>query len=262
MHSADISWLGLILGLSTLILPIIILYKFKTGLSKDTIISFGRMALQLIFVGVYLKYIFEYDSVIINLLWVVIMIVVASISITRRSNLKIKYLILPIIIAISSNVIFNGVVFGLMLEGMDNLFNARYLIPIMGMVIGNTLSSSIIGISSFFENLKVKENSYLYMLACGATKYEAIFDFKRNAFREAFNPVIASTAAIGLIWLPGMMTGQILGGSDPFIAIKYQIVIVSAIFAGSVLTVFVTIFLSQKIAFNKWDILKKEIYLK
>ncbi len=262
MNSIDISWLGLVLGLSTLILPILILYKFKTGLAKDTVISYGRMAIQLMFVGVYLKYIFEFDSIAINLVWVVLMIIVASISITRRSNLKLKYLVLPIMIAISANVLFNGIVFGFLLDGIGNLLNARYLIPIMGMVIGNTLSSSIIGIRSFFHNLNINEGTYLYSLSCGASKNEAIFEFTKNAFREAFNPVIASTAAIGLIWLPGMMTGQILGGSNPFIAIKYQIVIVSAIFAGSVLTVFLTIYLSQKIAFDKWDILKKDIYLK
>lgn len=262
MNNIDISWIGLIIGLLTLILPIFILNKYKTGLVKDTIISFGRMAIQLIFVGFYLKYIFEFDSWMINIAWVILMIVIASASVTKRSNLKLTSMMLPVIISVLCNVVFNGIVFAFLLDGFENLLNARYLIPIMGMVIGNTLSSSIIGIRSFFQKLIQNENTYLYMLSCGANKEEAILSFISNAFRDAFNPVIASTAAIGLIWLPGMMTGQILGGSDPFTAIKYQIVIVSAIFAGSVLTVYLTINLAKSIAFDDWGIIRKNIYKK
>ena len=262
MNSIDISWIGLVIGLMTLILPIYILYKYKTNLVKDTVISYGRMAIQLIFVGIYLKYIFEFDSWLINICWVFLMIIIASASITKRSNLKLSSMMLSIAISVMCNVVFNGLVFSFLLDGFENLLNARYLIPIMGMVIGNTLSSSIIGIRSFFQNLIQNENKYLYMLSCGANREEAILSFISNAFRDAFNPVIASTAAIGLIWLPGMMTGQILGGSEPFTAIKYQIVIVSAIFAGSVLTVYLTINLAKSIAFDDWGLIRKNIYKK
>ena len=76
----------------------------------------------------------------------------------------------------------------------------------------------------------------------------------------AFNPTIATTAIMGLISLPGMMTGQILGGSDPGVAVKYQIMLMITIFSSSILNVVLTIFLSNRFAFDAYDNLRKDIF--
>jgi putative ABC transport system permease protein len=258
MGQTDISWLNLGLGSLIVIIPLLIFLYYKTGLVKDSLIAFGRMTLQLFLVGFYLEFIFELNSIWINLAWVLVMINAAAFMVVRRSDLRQKYFYLPITFAVVANVIINGAVFTFIIVGADNIFGARYLIPIMGMVIGNTLNSSIIGLRSFFNFLKKDEQLYKFYLMCGATREEALFGFTGRALKEAFNPVIASTAVIGLIWLPGMMTGQILGGSDPMLAIKYQIIIVLAIFAGSVITVFTALYISRIIAFNKFELLRKE----
>lgn len=257
MHANDISWLSLALGSLVMIIPIIVLWYYRTGLLKDLFISTARMSIQLMLAGFYLKYIFALDNLYINIGWVVLMIIAASSTIVKRADLQIKDFYLPVLFGVLINVIINGAIFALAVMSGQEFFSARYLIPIMGMVIGNTLTATIVGIKSFFQSIQKDEDHYKYMLMCGASKSESLFDYISAALKMAFSPTIAQNATIGLIWLPGMMTGQILGGSDPLTAIKYQILIIVAIFAGGVLSVMTTLSLTKNFAFDDLDMLKK-----
>jgi len=259
MHVHDITWLNLAIGSIIMIIPIVIFYYYRTGLSKPTLIAFGRMAVQLFLVGIYLKYIFDYNAIWLNVLWVIVMVFIASYTVIKRSDLKQKKIYIPVLLGITANIIINGLLVAFIVIGTEHFFNARYIIPIMGMFIGNSLNSAIIGLRSFYKSLVNDEERYKYYLMCGAEKNEALFPFLSEALKDAFNPTIASTATIGLIWLPGMMTGQILGGSDPLTSIKYQIMIIIGIFAGSVISVFVSLILSKRFVFDKWDMFDKSV---
>lgn len=260
VNGYDITWAALFLGSLILLIPIYVFYYYQTGLVKDTLIAFGRMLVQLMLVGLYLELIFEIDSPYINLAWVIVMIIAASYSVGKRSDLKLKFIFIPVLTAITTNVVINGSVFGFIVIGTEHILEARYIIPLMGMIIGNTLNAAIIGIRTYFNKIKSETDKFKYDLLCGATLSEALISFNTGAYREAFNPVIASTAVIGLIWLPGMMTGQILSGSNPMTAIKYQVIIIITIFAGSVITIFTTLALSKKFAFDEYDNLRKDIF--
>ncbi len=259
-NSAEITWLGLLLGSLILAIPFAILARYKTGLVKASVISFGRMAAQLILAGLYLKYIFDLNSPAVNFLWIAIMILAASQIVARRSELKLKKFFVPIAVGILTNALINGATTAAVVVGAKAFFNARYLIPMMGMFIGNALNGAIIALRSFYGSLKREEERYRYYLACGASVKEATFSFLSNAFKEAFSPTIASTATIGLIWLPGMMTGQILGGADPISAVKYQITIIVGIFAGSVVSVFVALIVGRRYSFDDYDSLSPDVF--
>ena len=132
--------------------------------------------------------------------------------------------------------------------------NARYIIPVTGMIIGNCLTASVIGIRSFHKSMATETLDYKFRIACGADRKEAVQPFIREALINAFGPTVANMAAIGLIWLPGMMTGQILGGSSPMEAIKYQILIMTGIAVGSIITVVGGIILSTGSVLDDYDI--------
>ncbi|MFH1050018.1 MAG: ABC transporter permease [bacterium] len=261
MGTSDISWINLGIGSIIMIVPVIIFYYYRTGLVKPMLIAFARMTVQLFLVGIYLKYIFEFNALWLNLLWVVVMAFVAAYTVVKRSNLIQKKFYIPVFSGIGANIIINGILVAYIVVGVDSFFNARYIIPIMGMFIGNSLNSAIIGLRSFYKSLSHDEERYRYYLMCGADKNEALFPFISDAMKDAFSPTIASTATIGLIWLPGMMTGQILGGSDPLTSIKYQIMIIIGIFAGSVISVFVSLTMSKRFVFNKFDLFDKTVLI-
>ena len=128
------------------------------------------------------------------------------------------------------------------------------------MILGNCLRADIIGLSGFYESIRTHEKAYHQTLAQGARLHEAIAPYVRDALCSALMPTVASMAVIGLVALPGMMTGVILAGADPLIAIKYQIIIMVGIFTGTTITVYAAICLTAKNSFNSYGILDRSIF--
>jgi putative ABC transport system permease protein len=256
----DISYLELFLGYVLMIIPIIVFWHYKTGLVKDTIISVLRMTIQLLLVGVYLEYIFELNSIAVNIAWVIFMSLIATYTIIQRSGLKFKLFFFPILLAGIISIAVTDMYFLGFVIKLNNIFDARYFIPITGMLLGNTIKNVILTLDGYYKKIDEEQNIYRWHLANGASRKEAILPFIRDGLRIAFNPMIATTSIMGLISLPGMMTGQILGGSNPNTAVKYQIMLIITIFSSAILIVFLTIIFSNKIAFDNFGNLKRNIF--
>ncbi|MEI6347655.1 MAG: ABC transporter permease [Bacteroidota bacterium] len=255
----DISWLDLMIGYLLIIIPIVIFNYFGTGMIKATLIAIARMTIQLFLVGLYLQYIFDYNSVWVNIGWVIGMIVIAAYTVIKRSNLNRKLFQIPLLISMLLSVLAIDVYFLGFVIKLDFIFDARYFIPITGMLIGNCLSNNIVALNTFYKNLNREQLQYRFAIANGATKSEALRGFIAEALKKSLNPTIATTAVVGLISLPGMMTGQILGGSNPSVAIKYQIMIMITILVSSLITVVLSILISNRFVFDAMDMPVKNI---
>ena len=257
--ATDITWPDLALRFVLLIIPFFVLWYYKTGLLKPAIIAVLRMTAQLLLIGLYLEYIFMLNNMWINLGWVLIMVIIATVTTVRSSELFLRYYLLPVFISLTISLVIVDVYFlGLVIK-LENLYDAIYLIPITGMLLGNCIRTNILDLSSYYKKLQKEQTLYRYALANGATQREALFPYMKTALKTSFSPTIATMAVIGLISLPGMMTGQILGGSSPAVAIKYQIMLMITIFVSSILTVVVTIFISNKFLFDSFYNLKTKI---
>jgi len=251
-----------LLYLMVLIIPIFFVNRY-IGIKneKKIIISILRMVVQLSIVGIYLQYIFDLNNPILNICYIVIMIGVASFSIVGSTPLKLNRVFIPVFVSLLvPNIImvlfFNGVV-----VQINSLFDAKYIITIGGMLLGNGLSGNIVGLSTYYSGLSKNVEVYNYDLALGATRFEASLPYFKEAILVSINPTIASMATIGLVSLPGMMTGQILGGSIPMEAIRYQIAIMVAIFVAKYFNIFLAILLTSYRMFDHKDQLKTK-YLK
>ncbi len=256
MNAQPISVLNLFF-LILLVFPIFLLNR-RIGIrnEKKVIISILRMVIQLTLVGVYLQYIFDLNNIFLNIAYILIMMFVASVSIVNATSLELKKVGLPIMISLLvPNILmllfFNGVV-----VRVDELFEAKYIITIGGMILGNGLSGNIVGLTTFYNGLNKNKEVYNYDLALGATRTQALLPYYKEAVLVSINPTIASMATIGLVSLPGMMTGQILGGTIPIEAIKYQIAIMIAIFITKYLNIFLAIRLTTVSMFDCKDQLK------
>lgn len=256
MKTIDISWVNLFAGYLLLVVPLLIMWYNRTGLIKDIIISSVRMGVQLFLVGLYLQYQFIINNLFINIAWVLLMILIATATTTKRSGLRLKMFSLPIISGLLIAVCFTDSIFLGLIIRLDNFFDARYFVPITGMIIGNCMERNIIALNSYYNSLIQGQSQYNYALASGATRKEALLPYMKKALKSSFNPLIAQMAVIGLISLPGTMTGQILGGSDPSVAIKYQILIMLCVFTSTIITVTTTIFIANKFAFDGYDNIK------
>ncbi|MCH7774523.1 MAG: ABC transporter permease [Bacteroidetes bacterium] len=257
----DILWSDLALGFILLVIPFFILWYYKTGLLKPAVISVIRMTVQLLLVGLYLEYIFILNNMWINLAWVLIMVIIATVTTVKRSELNRRLYLIPVFVSLAISLIIVDVYFLGFVIKLDNLFEAIYLIPITGMLLGNCIRINILGLSSYYNKLQKEQILYKYALANGATKKEALFPYMRNSLKTSFAPTIATMAVVGLVSLPGMMTGQILGGSSPTVAIKYQIMLMITIFVSSIMTVVLTIFISNRFIFDSFHNLRTKIII-
>ncbi len=252
MGTIDISYLHLLIGLLLLVIPVYYLWKYKTGLVKATLIGTLRMIVQLFLIGMYLKYLFLWDKPWINFLWVIIMVFVAGQTALVRTGLKRSVLLVPFSIGFLCSAVVVGLYFiGIVLQ-LDNIFSAQYFIPIFGILMGNMLSSNVIALNTFYSGLKREEQMYRYLLGNGATRQEAQAPFIKQALIKSFSPLIANIAVMGLVALPGTMIGQILGGSSPNVAIKYQMMIMVITFTASMLSLMITIKLAAHKSFDSY----------
>ena len=250
MQTTDISNISMLLGLLLMALPIYFFWKYNTGMVKSTIIAIARMVVQLLLVGLYLKYLFLWDNPLLNIAWVLIMVVVATETSLTRTKLKRSVMMIPLLVGFVSASLLVGLYFlGVVLK-LDNIFNAQYFIPILGILIGNMLGVNVIGLNTFYYNLLREKNCYYYLIGNGATVDEATAPFVRQALTRAFSPAIANMAVMGLVALPGTMIGQILGGSSPDVAIKYQMMIIVITIAASIISLMSTIYLSKRATFD------------
>jgi putative ABC transport system permease protein len=257
---ADISVWGLAAGYLLLIFPLAILLYQRVPILRETGIAVARMTVQLLFVGFYLQIIFEKNSAWLNLAWLFVTVAVADGSILRGCRLRVRRFAGPLFLALLAGTAAPALVFVGPILHRPGWLDAQYLIPIGGMILGNCLRADIIGLRSFYEPILKSEKAYHQSLAQGARLQEALHPYFREALEAALLPTVASMATIGLVSLPGMMTGVILGGADPLMAIKYQIAIMIAIFSGTAIAVFLTIWLTARGSFNAYGVLDRAIF--
>ena len=259
---SNIHYLNLIISYLLLILPLSIIIWLKLPLLKPTLTGIVRMTAQLLFLGFYLQVIFKLNNPIVTALWLLVMIFVADISIVRHTGLRLKFFLSPVAIGLLTGTLIPLVVFLYPVLQCSTLLPAQYAIPIGGMIMGNCMRANIVGIREFYTSVKSEEKVFLSRLAMGATLFEALKHNLRSACSAALAPGIATMSTIGLVSIPGMMTGVIMGGNDPSEAIKYQIAIMLSIFCGTAITTFLVILLTIPKCFDSYGMLKKSIFAK
>lgn len=256
----NIGGLQLSLAYLLLLFPGAIILWYGMGLMKPLVIGIVRMTVQLLLVGWYLQIIFNLNRPWLNVFWLLVMIGIADVSIVRHCGFRLRRFMMPMFVALTTGTLIPLAVFmGLVLVTPD-ILDARYIIPIAGMILGNCLRADIIGIGRFYQDVRKNEKVYLQSLAYGASRGEAIRPFIVEAFQAALTPTIANMATIGLVSLPGMMTGVILGGTNPETAIKYQIAIMLSILSGTAITLFLAVRLTARRSFDAYGILYKDIF--
>ncbi|MCG9787475.1 ABC transporter permease [Vibrio mediterranei] len=247
----DISWWQILLFSLTLLIPFAINSYYKINIGRDAIVGLVRMTVQLALVGLYLEYLFYLNSLVINLIWLAVMIVVGSNAIVSKAKLP-KY---PLMGFVSIGLVVGLFpIVGLLCIAIiqpEPFYSAQYVIPLAGMLLGNSLSGNIVALQNFFGSLESRWGEYEASVALGAPIPVATLPFIKVALQKSLAPILATMATTGLVSLPGMMTGQILGGASPLIAIKYQLVIMIAIFVMMTISITISLNLVVRRSFNE-----------
>ncbi|MFW6308676.1 MAG: ABC transporter permease [bacterium] len=233
-----------------LILLLIVRYR-KMGHTSEILIASLRMTIQLILVGYVLTYIFANPSIPVVLMVLVLMEGFAIQNIYSRISSPIS-LSLKMIIG-GAMVIGTGIsifTFLLVVVRLDPWYLPQYFIPISGMLIGNSMTGISLGIEGLINGIQDNKAQIENALMLGATPEMTTVNITNRAFYNAILPTLNSMIGMGIIFLPGMMTGQMLAGAPPLTAIKYQIAIMMGIMGSVTLTVYIMIHWGERTFFN------------
>lgn len=219
---------------------------------KEIILSTFRMSIQLVFVGYLLVYVFEHPNVWITLgIWA-LMLSFAIFNIFQRVKLPMsKSLKQVAAISMVVGTVTSLIYFIVVVIGLFPWYDPRYFIPIAGMLIGNSMTGISLGIRSLVEAMDKQRGQVEGALMLGACPAAAVKSIANSAFDSAILPTINSMMGMGIVFLPGMMTGQILSGESPVTAIQYQIAIMLGIVGAVALTVIVFLHLGTRTFFNQ-----------
>ena len=133
----------------------------------------------------------------------------------------------------------------------DNFFNPQLAIPLSGMIMGNAVSGVALGMKTFKENLSTRRNQIDTLINMGVTPQKTLLPLINQAIETATLPTIITMTSMGIIKLPGMMTGQMIAGAMPMTAILYQISVIIAIAAVTCLSVFCSLYFGYKTLWNE-----------
>ncbi len=195
----------------------------------------GRMVIQLLAVGAILEWVFGLRHPLAVIALGGGMALLAGREAVARQRFRYPG-IYPVGWAImmgSSFLVTAVALFGIV--SADPWYRPQYAIPLLGMVLGNTLNGIALGMDRLLTGIRQEQGHVEFLLSLGATRWEAIRDLAREAIRVGLTPVLNAMSVAGIVSLPGMMTGQILSGTAPVEAVKYQILIFFLIAAATAL---------------------------
>lgn len=186
-----------------------------------------RMVVQLLFMGVWLTYVFTAD----NPLWIAlvgaVMLLAAGYEITKRQQYRFKkmrgFLIGFLALSVTSLVLLLGVL--ILVIQPTPWYEPQYAIPLLGMLLGNSMTAIGLGMDTLTRQAAQSQAKIEAQLALGVSAKKSLDFIRQQSFHAAMIPVINMLVAAGIISLPGMMTGQILAGTEPMEAVKYQVMI-------------------------------------
>ena len=262
MTSIDLSLCGMAVIIGMLGIPALVFRVLGLSLNRTLFTGAVRMIVQLTLVGLYLGYIFDLNNIFVNFAWLLVMMAVANSHTIRSAHLNIRHFFAGSFLAIVTGTTVILFIFVGMVIRPQPLYDARYLIPIGGMILGNCLRSNILTLERFFSALKKNRKEYQTYLSLGATTFEATLPFARSALSAAVTPTLSTMTTMGIVSLPGMMTGQLLGGAVPLTAIKYQIAIMICILTSSVITATINILIGIRIGFDRYGNVLEKVYRK
>ncbi len=233
-----------------LLLVLAIMKRCKISQGKLLLVASLRMTVQLVLAGLVLTYIFKNPHPAFVLLYLASMIAMTiHTTLSRNKGLNPRFQCV-----VGGSLLLSGlsvIVFFICGVVGVSFWNPQYTIPISGMIMGNMMTGVSLGLRTFRQSVLAQKNQIDALLYIGVTPHSILTPFVNQAIETALLPTLNSMLGMGIVALPGMMTGQILSGTLPTTAILYQIAIMIAITTVVCLSVFCALFFGSKTLYNK-----------
>lgn len=241
MGAVTLTTLDLVLASLLILVNGAVSLAFGLRLERTLAINTIRMVVQLALIGLILKWIFTQAEPVWTILLACVMVSVAGFEVTMRQERRfglartygLGFGTLLFVGLLTTAITVGGII------APDPVFDARYVLTILGMILGNTMTGVALVINAMTQAASRERRALETRLALGQTRFKALSDCLSQSLRTGLLPILNAMAASGVVALPGMMTGQILAGADPIDATKYQILIMFVIAGATGLSVLI-----------------------
>ncbi|MFN2322390.1 MAG: iron export ABC transporter permease subunit FetB [Trueperaceae bacterium] len=216
----------------------------RLGLTRSLLVASTRMTAQLLLIGLVLDWVFALDRPLPIVAIALVMTTLASVAAVQRTKRRFAGVYWNSLVSTASAafLVTGFALFGIL--RIDPWYDAQYLIPLLGMVLGNVLNGISLALERFTEGVTTGRDEIELLLSFGATRWEAAHQLIVDALRVGMIPTINAMMVMGIVSLPGMMTGQILAGAAPADAVRYQVVIMFMIASATALGSFGVVLLA------------------
>lgn len=246
MNSANISTTSLLVASSLVMVSLVFSWYQKLKLEKETLISVIRAVVQLIAVGYVLEYVFGLNNPLFTTVLVLLMIFNASWNAGKRG----KGIRNALAISFVSILAGSGVTVAVLVASGALSYVPNQIIPVSGMIVSNAMVALGLCYRQMLADFKSRRDEIETKLALGADILPSSVEIIRGCIRTGMVPTIDSAKTLGIVSLPGMMTGLILAGASPLQAIKYQIMVTFMLLSTTAISSFLACYLSYRGFFN------------
>ena len=222
----------------------------RLELERRLLIAAVCTVVQLLLIGFVLEWVFRIDRWYVVVVMMAVMTLVAGVAAIQRTAFRFRGIWVR---SIAATWLSSWLMASLALAVIVRVrpwYTPQYAIPLLGMILGNTLNGVSLGLDRLGSELSAKRDQVDGSLALGATRWEAARPHVQQAVKTGLIPTINAMMVVGIVSLPGMMTGQLLAGTSPIEAVKYQIVIMFLIASGAALGTVSVVLLSFRRLFN------------
>lgn len=241
-----ISWYKLALGSIFALILLGISFYESIKMEKVILIAVFRCTVQLIFLGYLLHFIFNLNKWYYVVLILIVMLLTASHTLIQRVTKSIKGTYIYAFFAVTVASVVSLFIMNQLIIGVSPWYAPQYLIPLAGMIIANGMNGAALAGERYRSELKLRLNEIEMYLSLGYDYKKASQKSRQKALSAGLIPTLNNMTVMGIVFLPGMMTGQIIAGSDPITAVKYQLLVVLALASSVVITSWILLSLLNK----------------
>ncbi len=252
----EIPYWGLFFSLLLFAVPFAVFFRLDRDLLRSSAVAVGRMTIQLLLVAVYMRWLYGCNSMVLDATWMVLMTAAAAFSIANRSCLRWQKLLLPVAAGLFVSVVLACVYMLVAVVRPANITNTSCIVPVFGLLLSGVQSVGKAVLEAFYSELRRNSGLYFYLLGNGASHKEAILPFLRDALKKGYAPLVANVSVAGIVTMPGMMMGAMLGGVGPGFAAVWQIGIAACVFAAPIVFTAVVLYLADNRVFDRYGRLR------
>lgn len=235
----------LIIALSLPLLVSFFSYVLKVRLEKKILIAVARTVIQLFLAGyVLLGFVFSMHNPIFVVAYLLLMSLIAAVEATSRQVRTYDGHFGDSLISVLIGGALFGIICSMLVFDPQPIWNPQVIIPTCGMIIGNVISGPSVAVDRFLAIVTEQKHEVETRLAFGSTAYEAVVPTLRACILAGLMPTLNQMSVVGIVSIPGMMTGQLLGGAPPLVAAEYQMIIFWIICACSTTSIYISLTLA------------------